>query len=272
MQNRPHEVDRDPQGLLARAECFALDLDGTLFLGRQWVAGAQEFLAQLEERGKRALFMTNNTSFSTEGHLGKLASMGLPVGEDALASAGLATIEYLRRHHAGRRVSLLGAAPLAMEFAQKGILLDDEAPEVVVTAFDTTLTWKKLARTCRFVRQGLPWLATHPDINCPTEEGPVPDIGSIHAAITASTGRTPHTVIGKPEAPIFEYLHQKTGVPPGHTALVGDRLYTDIAGARASSLLPVLVLSGETQAGDLAASPHQPALVFTSVKQMLPFL
>jgi HAD superfamily hydrolase (TIGR01450 family) len=134
-----------------------------------------------------------------------------------------------------------------------------------VLGFDTTLTYQKLWRLCDFVRAGLPYIATHPDFNCPTETGFMPDIGAMIAFVKASTGREPDLVIGKPNRMIVEAAAQKMNVPLDALGMIGDRLYTDIALGQTSGITTVLVLSGETRLEDVAASPFQPDYVFDNL-------
>ena len=146
-----------------------------------------------------------------------------------------------------------------------------EDPEYVVVAFDTTLTYEKLWRLCDFVRAGLPYIATHPDINCPTETGFMPDIGAIIAAVEVSTGRRPDVIVGKPYSPIAQALKTKTGLDASQLCMVGDRLYTDIALGQAG-VLTVLVLTGETRREDLAGSVHRPDLVVEDLPALVALL
>lgn len=265
-------VDSDPAGLLDGIRCFALDMDGTVYLGETWIDGALAFIEQIQRTGRQFVFMTNNSSKSAETYREKLARMGLVIGPDQLVTSGHATIDYLKRHYPGQRVYLMGNPALQEEFIARGILLDNSRPEVVVTAFDTTLTYQKLCEVCGFVRSGLPYIATHPDYNCPTETGFIPDIGSFHALIHASTGRMPDRIIGKPGPDIISYMLSVAGASPGETAVVGDRLYTDVASAANNGLTGILVLSGEATLDDLDTSDVQPHLVFSSVRQMTPLL
>ena len=197
-------IDRDEGGLLKDIECFALDMDGTIYLGEQWIEGAGEFLEEIEKRGKRYVFLTNNSSKSPEVYVEKLKRMGLEVGADKIITSGQAAISYLKKHYAGKRVFLLGNELLQREFREEGIVLATEAAEVVVTAFDTTLDYGKMCKVCDLVRAGLPYIATHPDYNCPTADGFIPDAGAIHAFIYASAGRYPDRVIGKPNGDIVD--------------------------------------------------------------------
>lgn len=272
MQTKIPIVNEDTEHILSRTDCFALDMDGTIYLGERWIDGAQEFLERIEATGRSYVFVTNNSSKNAAVYVEKLARMGLFVGEEKIVTSGQATIRYLQRHFAGKKIFLLGNDLLQEEFAQAGILLEEENPDVVVTAFDTSLTYQKMCKVCDFVRAGLPYLATHPDYNCPTEDGFIPDAGAIHAFIHASSFRWPDRVIGKPNEDIITYLIERVNTERNRIAMVGDRLYTDIAAGKNHGLQSVLVLSGEADMEDVETSEVKPHLIFSSVREMIPFL
>ena len=272
MEKQLPNINEDRDNLLSQVECFALDMDGTVYLGERWIDGAKEFLERIEATGRSYVFVTNNSSKNAAVYVKKLARMGLAVDEEKIVTSGQATIFYLQRHFPNKRVFLLGNELLKEEFLQAGIQLEEEEPEVVVTAFDTSLDYQKMCRVCDFVRAGLPYLATHQDYNCPTETGFIPDAGAIHAFIHASAFRYPDRVIGKPNADIIEYLTRRVNTERGRIAMVGDRLYTDIAAGRNHGLKSVLVLSGEATMEDAGRSEVRPHLIFSSVREMIPLL
>lgn len=265
-------INQDREQLIKQIRCFALDMDGTIYLGEKWIEGAKEFLARVEQSGRNYVFLTNNSSKNAAVYVQKLRRMGLDVDVAKIVTSGQATISYLQEHFPKKRVFLLGNGMLREEFEQAGILLEEDCPEVVVTAFDTSLDYRKMCKVCDFVRSGLPYLATHPDYNCPTETGFIPDAGAIHAFIHASAFRYPDRIIGKPNSDIIDYLIKRVGTAKEQTAMVGDRLYTDIAAGRNNGLTSILVLSGEAAKEDIAESGVMPHLVFDSVKDMIPFL
>lgn len=270
-------VNQDIEHILEKIRCFALDMDGTIYLGEQWIEGAMDFLARIEESGRSYVFLTNNSSKNASVYVEKLHRMGLDVGEEKIITSGQATIYYLQQHFPGKKVFLLGNSLLQEEFVQAGITLEDETPDVVVTAFDTSLDYQKMCKVCDHVRAGLPYIATHPDYNCPTETGFIPDAGAIHAFIHASAFRYPDRIIGKPNGDIIEYLTKRVskkqpGIARDQIAMVGDRLYTDIAAGRNHGLQSVLVLSGEATLSDVSESDVVPHLIFESVKDMISFL
>jgi len=270
--NRIPDVNLDIEGKLKEITCFALDMDGTVYLGNKWIEGARDFLDAVERVGKQYVFLTNNSSKGPDNYIEKLGKMGLTVDSSKIVTSGQATIDYLKRHYGGKRVFLLGNELLTREFIEEGICLDDKEPEVVVTGFDTSLTYEKMCKVCDLVRSGLPYIATHPDYNCPTETGFIPDAGAIHAFIHASAFRYPDHVVGKPSGDIMDYLARRAGVLKEQTAMVGDRLYTDVAAGVNNGYTGILVLSGETTMKDVETSEMMPHLIFDSVKEMIPYL
>ena len=268
-----YQVNEDPSGILSRIRYFCLDMDGTVYLDSVWIDGAKDFLAALTASGRKFCFMTNNSSKSADIYIEKLHSMGLVIDpETQLVTSGHATIDYLLRNYPGRKVYLFGNPMVKMEFMRKGVLLDEESPDLVVTSFCTSFHYRDLCRLCDLVRSGLPYIATHPDYNCPTKTGFIPDIGSLSAYVEASTGRRPDKVVGKPEAEIIDYALRKLGAQKEAACVVGDRLYTDVKSGVNNGLYGIFVLSGEAQLFDLPSSDVKPHLIFDSVKEMIPLL
>ena len=268
-----YPVNLDPEGILPRIRNFCLDMDGTIYLDSVWIDGAKEFLAALTASGRKYCFMTNNSSKSASIYVEKLLNMGLVIDpETQLITSGHATVEYLKRQYSGKKVYLFGNPMVRMEFESRGIVLDEEHPDVVVTSFCTSFHYRDLCTLCDFVREGLPYVATHPDFNCPTRTGFIPDIGSLSAYVEASTGRRPDKVVGKPESEIIDYALGVMGAQREETCVVGDRLYTDVKSGVSNGLYGIFVLSGEAQLEDLKDSDVRPHLIFDSVREMIPLL
>lgn len=249
---------------LKKIRCFLLDMDGTIFLSDRLLPGAQEFLDLLEQRGIQFYFLTNNSSRSKIEYARKLEGFGLNYAEDRIFTSGEATAIYLKKQKPGARLYVVGTPPLEREMAAHGFELVQDDPDFAVLGFDMTLTYEKLRKLCGFVRQGLPYIATHPDINCPVKDGFIPDIGAMIELVAASTGRRPDVVVGKPNPPVVEAMVEKTGFPVDQLGMIGDRLYTDIALGKAG-LTTVLVLTGETKATDLKQAGFQPDYVMENL-------
>lgn len=257
---------------LAGVRCFLLDMDGTFYLGERLLDGSLDFLQRVEETGRSVLFVTNNSSKSAEMYVQKLRRLGVPQAHCRVLTSGQAAGRYALERFPGRRAFVLGNEALCGELRAMGVLIDPEKPEYVLVGFDTTLDYAKLTRLCDLVREGLPYVATHPDFNCPTETGFIPDIGSIMAFVEASTGRKPDVVIGKPHAGLVEESMRLTGLRKAQLAIAGDRLYTDIATGANCGLLSILVLTGEATRADLPASAVQPDWVAERLSALCPLL
>ena len=229
------------------------------------------FVKCVVESDKHFTFFTNNSSKNSIVYLQKLAGMGCFVDESQIVTSGMVTADYLKKNYRDCGVYLLGTPMLKDEFSKKGIRLVEEKPDVVVVGFDTTLTYDKLSRACTYIRQGVPFIATHLDINCPVENGFIPDCGSICALITASTGVKPK-YLGKPFTETLEYLLEYLGCTREEMVFIGDRLYTDIAIGADHGITTVLVLTGETRREDVEKSVVKPDYIFDRLADLIPFI
>ena len=251
---------------------FLLDMDGTFYLGDRLIDGSLSFIDRVQKTGRDFLFLTNNSSHNAAFYVERLHRMGLDVPRSKILTSGEATCEVISEKYPAKRAYVLGNEYLIEEFHEAGIPVDDANPEIAVIGFDTTLTYEKMRKICDLVRAGLPYIATHPDFNCPTENGFMPDIGAIIAFIEASTGRRPDLIVGKPNTGIVEAAVRRTHIAPAQMAMVGDRLYTDIETGIRSGMLSVLVMSGETTREMLASSATRPDYSFDRLCDMNPLL
>jgi len=252
-------------------KCFLFDMDGTIYLGRKLLPGAKDLVAYLREQNTPHYFLTNNSSRSKPDYVKKLADLGISVSADGVFTSGEATAIYLNKQKPDARLYVVGTPSLEMEIECFGFELVEDHPDYAVLGFDTTLTYDKIWKLCDFVRDEVPYIATHPDINCPTDNGFMPDIGAIIDMVASSTGRRPDVIVGKPHRPIVEAILEKTGFEPAQIAMVGDRLYTDIALGEAG-IHTILVLSGEAQREDISSAPQKPDLVLENVAGLLDLL
>ena len=258
--------------LLTQVRCFLLDMDGTIYLGEKLLEGALEFIDLLHQQGLDYLFLTNNSSKDSQEYVKKLARLGLSVSREKILTSGEATAMHVQRQKPGAQVYVVGTEALENEFRTLGFVLTDEMPDFAVLGFDTTLTYDKLWKLCDLVRAGVPYIATHPDYNCPTETGFMPDIGAMIAFVKASTEREPDLIVGKPNSLLVKYAAERTGIPASAMCMIGDRLYTDIALGATAGIPTILVLSGETQAHEVSNSPHQPTYIFQDIRAVADYL
>ena len=254
---------------LARVRHVVLDMDGTLFLGKQLFPATLPFLERLRRLGIGYTFLTNNTSRSKAQHVERLQRLGIEARENEIYTPAESAIAYLQRRLPDRRaVAVLGTPSLCRQFEEAGFVLDWDAPHAVVVGFDTTLTYDRLCKTAYWIGTGLPFVATHPDFICPTDQQTIlVDCGSICACLTAATGRKP-VVLGKPDPSILLDLAARLGLRPGEMLMVGDRIYTDMRMARDAGVPGVLVLTGEATATQAASIPQPPDLVIADVGEL----
>ncbi len=248
---------------------FLLDMDGTFYLSDRLLPGAREFWEFTQGAGLPVLFLSNNSSKNRAAYARKINGMGIPATVEHIFTSGEATALYLQRlAPPGTPVAVFGTPDLEQTFTAAGFALTMEQPDYVVLGFDTTVDYAKLTRLCDLVRAGRPYLATHPDFNCPVTGGVIPDIGAIIAFVEASTGRRPDVIIGKPNRHILDMAAARLGLPVEALCMVGDRLYTDIAMGQNAPIHTALVLSGETRREDLAGSPYRPDYVFENLAEL----
>ena len=257
---------------LSRVRCFLLDMDGTFYLGDRLIDGSLDFLAALERTGRTARFLTNNSSKSAAAYAGQLARLGVGERYRDVISSSHAAAHYCLREFPGKKGYLLGNPVLREELLGMGLELTDDGADYVLVAFDTTLDYAKLCKVCDYIRAGKPYIATHPDFNCPTEDGFIPDTGAIMALIEASTGRKADVILGKPHEGIVREALERTGYALEEMAIVGDRLYTDVATGVRHGMTGILVLSGETKPEDVERSDVKPDLIFGRLADMIPYL
>ena len=257
---------------LAPVRCFLLDMDGTFYLGDRLIDGSLDFLAALERTGRTARFLTNNSSKSASVYAKKLERMGVDARYRDVISSAHAAAHYCMKTFPGKKCYLLGNPMLREELLAMGMTLTEEDADYVLVAFDTTLDYKKMCVVCDYIREGKPYIATHPDYNCPTETGFIPDMGAIMAFIEASTGRKADVILGKPHRGIVDEALARTGFSLGEMAMVGDRLYTNVATGVNHGMTGILVLSGEATMEDVKASDVKPDLIFGRLADMIPYL
>jgi len=258
---------------LAAIRHVALDMDGTIYRGDTLFESTDPFLSLMKELGIGYTFLTNNPSKSVTDYLEHLRDIGITATEQQLYTSTQATIEYLREEWPQiNRIFALGTPSMCEEFASAGFILVPDSPkaepDAVIVGFDRTLTYDRLCRAAWWISGGKPYFATNPDRVCPTDQPTVlVDCGSICAAFEAATGRKPNAVLGKPDPAMIRGILHHHGLQPHNLAMVGDRLYTDIAMARQAGALGVLVLTGETTAEQAAQASPAPDLVLPSLKE-----
>ena len=256
---------------LKNIKLFLFDMDGTLYLGDRLYDFTKELLSTIKKQGKRYLFMTNNSSKSVEDYIKKLAKLGIEAEYSDFITSSQATAMYLKDTCPDDRLYVCGTESLKQELRNSGFTVTEVLDEVdcIVMGNDTELTFKKLDDVSRLLStREVRYIATNPDYVCPTEYGSVPDCGSVCDMIFNATGKRP-IFIGKPEPAMPLIAMKMTGFKPTETAVVGDRIYTDIKSGINAGCVTVLVLSGETTLEILQKSEDKPDYCLESGADLL---
>ena len=258
--------------LLRNIRLYLFDMDGTLYLGNRLYEFTAELLETIRSTGRRYLFMTNNSSKSVEDYIQKLSGLGISATRDDFITSSQATAYYLKENFPHHRLYVCGTRSLKEELQREGFTVTDKLDEVdcIVMGFDTELTFQKLEDVSRLLltREEIPYIATNPDYVCPTEFGSVPDCGSVCDMIFNATGKRP-VVIGKPSPLMPQLAMSRLGYAKEETAVVGDRIYTDVKSGLNAGITGVLVLSGETTEEILAKSEEKPHLVLRDASEII---
>ena len=270
--------------MFEKIKCFILDMDGTIYLGNELFPFTKDFLKKVEDTGREYYFFTNNSSKSQQAYIEKLARLGIQIKKEQMMISSHVIIKYLKEYYDKKSIYVVGTPSLIQEFESFDMNLTEEDPDIVVLGFDTTLTYEKLSKACHYIRNGCTYFGINPDWNCPMEGGTfIPDCGSMAKLIEASTGKFPE-FFGKPSKHTLDYIIKETGYQPEEIAIVGDRLYTDIAVADGSDVTSILVLSGEStreykhcahsleilSSSKISHKTSQVALAFGSILQKSP--
>ena len=256
---------------LAQIKTFLIDGDGVLWRGDKAIPGLARFMDVLAARDMRWALLTNNNTRTVGDYITKLAGFGVPVDAGIIFSSSTVTADYLReRYGYGAPVHAVGMRGLTETLADAGFTLThgEKAPqhEVVAVAagMDRTITHEKIQIAMRLILAGAEFVATNTDGTYPTPEGLAPGTGMVIGALQATTGVTP-VIIGKPQRAIFDQAMKALGADPATTAMIGDRLNTDILGGQRAGIATIGVLTGVTSPEQMAASPVRPDLIFDSI-------
>lgn len=259
---------------LGRIRHFALDMDGTIYSGGTLFSETMPFLKLLKRLGIGYSFLTNNSSKSVTDYVAHVRKMGIAAEPGDFFTSTQASLEYLREELPSvHRIFVLGTESMQRELTKSGFIMTrdsaDDEPDAVLVGFDTHLTFARLCRAAYWIKRGKPFIATHPDRVCPTDQPTIlVDCGAVCAALTEATGRKPDAVLGKPEPRMLQALSRRFGLKAENLAMVGDRLYTDIEMARRTGACGVLVLTGETSIEEARKAEFRPPLIVSNLADL----
>jgi HAD superfamily hydrolase (TIGR01450 family) len=255
---------------LSDIDAVFLDLDGTIYMGSELIDGALDFLVRCDQRGVKRFFLSNNSSRSVDQYVTKLEGFGIPArpGDVLLSTHDL--ISWLASN-AVDDVWLVGTEGMREMLESSGIATRSKSPQFVVLGYDTEITYDKISTASIHLHSGVPLVASHPDVVCPSPDGGLPDVGAYLALLKATTGVEPTHICGKPQPGMILHRIEALGLEPARCAMVGDRLYTDMEMALRAGVRGILVLSGEATRADVDAlsEENMPDMVVDSVDLLL---
>ncbi len=253
---------------LENVKAVFLDLDGTIYLGSSLISGALDFLKRCDEKGVKRYFLSNNSSRSVSQYLEKLLKLDIPCTADDVLLSTHDLLSWLKQNDVNRTYAIATDGMCEM-LENEGITVRDVNPQYVVLGYDTEINYEKISMASIHLHKGVPLVASHPDMVCPSPEGGLPDVGAYLAMLKVTTGIDPVHITGKPNPGMIMHKIEELGYSPEECAMVGDRLYTDMEMANRAGCVSVLVLSGEATLEDLQESDVDVDVVVESVDSLL---
>ncbi|HPY91618.1 MAG TPA: HAD-IIA family hydrolase [Lentisphaeria bacterium] len=248
-------------------KAFICDMDGVLYHGNDVLPGVHEFIAWLKANDKKYLFLTNSSERSPRELSQKLGRMGIEIGEEHFYTSALATAAFLASQRPGGSAYVIGEAGLIQALYEAGFSMNNVDPDYVVIGETRTYNFEKIEKAVMLVREGAKLIGTNPDLTGPTEKGIVPATGALVSPIELTTGSRAYFV-GKPNPLMMRHALKVLGCQREDTAIVGDRMDTDIIAGIESEIETVLVLSGVTSRDDLKRFAYGPSYILNGVGEI----
>lgn len=251
---------------MQRYKAYCLDLDGTVYRGKEAIPEAVQFVAERQAEGKDVYFITNNAALTRSMQQEKLAAFGISAPLDRIMNSAGALAKYCKKYHEGARVFMVGEAGLEEALAAEGIERSETDADIVVMGLDRHITYTRLSEACLLIRGGAAFIGTNEDLKFPTERGLVPGNGSFLKLMEAAADKKP-LIIGKPEPFMLEFIQQQGNYKKEEMVLIGDNYDTDIMAGIRYGIDTVHVDTGVTPAEEVRAKDIQPAYMVTSLAE-----
>jgi len=249
-------------------ECFLTDMDGVLVHDEEPLPGAADLIERWVATSKRFLVLTNNSTFTPRDLAARLARSGLNIPEENLWTSAMATAAFLKRQPGNKTAFVIGEAGLITALHEAGFVLTSIDPGFVVLGETRNYSFEAITTAIQLIMNGARFIITNPDATGPSKDGIVPATGAVAAMITAATNRVPY-VVGKPNPMMFRSAMNRIEAHSETTAMIGDRMDTDIVAGMEAGLLTVLVLTGVTAAEDVETYPFRPDLILGGVADLV---
>ena len=249
-------------------ETWLTDMDGVLVHEEVPLPGASDFIEALKATGRRFLVLTNNSIFTPRDLRARLLGSGIDVPEDAIWTSALATAKFLADQRPGGSAYVVGESGLTTALHDVGYVMTDRKPDYVVLGETRTYSFEAITRAIRLIEGGARFIATNPDASGPSQQGTLPATGSVAALISTATGRQPYFV-GKPNPLMMRTALDRIEGHSATTAMVGDRMDTDVISGLEAGLQTFLVLTGSTRADQVESFPYRPTRVVGGIKDLV---
>jgi len=246
---------------------YLIDMDGVIVRGDELIPGADAFIDRLHQRGVKFIIFTNNPMYTPFDLQHRLQRIGIRVSEDHIYTSAMATADFLAAQMPKSRAFVLGESGLTEALHAAGIALSDNAPDYVVLGETTIFSYARITRVLRLVAGGARFIATYPDSSSPGEGGITPGCGAIAALIESATGVHPY-YIGKPNPLMMRTALRRLGAHSENTAVLGDRMDTDIRVGLETGMETILVLTGVTSRDMVSRFPYRPTRIVESVADL----
>lgn len=252
-------------------ECWLTDMDGVLVHENSPLPGAADLIRQWSDRGTPFLVLTNNSIFTPRDLAARLRVSGLDVPEDAIWTSALATADFCASQIPGGSAFVIGESGMTNALHEVGFILTENAPDYVVVGETRNYSFEAITKAIRLINGGARFIATNPDATGPSADGVLPATGAIAALITKATGKDPY-VVGKPNPMMFRSAMNKIGAHSENTAMIGDRMDTDIISGLEAGLRTILVATGATERHQVQDFPYRPTMVVDSIADVVPMV
>ncbi|HSP53221.1 MAG TPA: HAD-IIA family hydrolase [Cryobacterium sp.] len=249
-------------------ECWLTDMDGVLVHENSPLPGAAALLQQWDDAGTPFLVLTNNSSYTPRDLSARLRASGLNVPEDRIWTSALATADFLRSQAPGGTAFVIGEVGLTTALHEAGFIMTETNPDYVVVGETRNYSFEAITKAIRLLLNGARFIATNPDATGPSADGPLPATGAIAALITKATGMEPY-VVGKPNPMMFRSAMNKIGAHSENTAMIGDRMDTDIIAGIEAGLHTILVMTGISDDAEVKRYPFRPDEILSGVHELV---
>jgi 4-nitrophenyl phosphatase len=253
---------------LKKTQAYLIDLDGTLYRGKEVISDAPDFIRWLEQTGRRYRYVTNNSTRTPEQVAEHLRGFGIPAETEHVLTTSMTVAKYIEADGKGKKVYMIGESGLRHALESAGLEITDTDADYVVQGMDREFTYEKLKKASLLIQAGATFITTNIDKNLPTEEGMMPGAGSLMIALQTATGVQP-IVIGKPEARMIDLAIEELGVSKDQAVVVGDNLETDILAGVHAGVRTAMVLTGFSKREQVEAAEGKPTVIFENLTALM---